>query len=384
VCSDVETLRRLESEDIPKVGEISAEVAKSLQHTEATLAHTEIIAARLSEEVFAEQSHCEAIEERLTALREDLKRNQDVKRLRDLGSVATLTITSGACPTCHQPVSDSLLAQNESPPPMSLEDNIRFIQEQIQTFSAMELHARRVLRAKKQQVLAMQNRANELREKIRAQKGTLISDARLPSLAAVQERVGLDSRIRELRKLEEAFEGCLDRLGELAAEWRVVQDKLRHFEKEDLSQSDKVKLEKLERCMIEQLHQYRLSSINPNELKISRETYRPTHDGFDLVFNLSASDNIRLIWSYLYGLLELSREAEINHLGLLVLDEPRQQQTDRVSFAEFAARASSAGGYGQQVIFATSEEEETLRKMLQGLPHQYIPFEGKMIARLAS
>jgi hypothetical protein len=81
--------------------------------------------------------------------------------------------------------------------------------------------------------------------------------------------------------------------------------------------------------------------------------------------------------------MEVARTADTNHLGLLVLDEPRQQQADKVSFAEFARRAAGAKAVGQQVIFLTSEDHETLSSMLAGVDHQYIDFVGeKMIQPL--
>jgi recombinational DNA repair protein RecR len=55
-------------------------------------------------------------------------------------------------------------------------------------------------------------------------------------------------------------------------------------------------------------------------------------------------------------------------LGLLILDEPRQQSADKVSFAALLKRVANSSI--QQVIFATSEDEETLKIMLKDLPHE--------------
>jgi hypothetical protein len=82
------------------------------------------------------------------------------------------------------------------------------------------------------------------------------------------------------------------------------------------------------------------------------------------------------------GLLEVDREEQTNHLGLLLLDEPRQQQADKVSFAEFAKRASDASKFSQQVIFMTSEDETTVQAMLASAKYQYRSFSGKMIQPL--
>lgn len=82
------------------------------------------------------------------------------------------------------------------------------------------------------------------------------------------------------------------------------------------------------------------------------------------------------------GLLELARRFEdTNHLGLLVFDEPRQQETAELSFDSLLRRASLAGKNDQQVIFATSEEPERLEPLLSHLDCHYISIKGQIIKR---
>ena len=105
--------------------------------------------------------------------------------------------------------------------------------------------------------------------------------------------------------------------------------------------------------------------MNPDEIDIDRSPYRPTHEGFDLGFDLSASDMIRVIWAYLFGILDVGREETGNHLGLLIFDEPRQQETARASYQALLANASTSGLGGAQIIFATSEPSQSLLTMLR-------------------
>jgi hypothetical protein len=106
------------------------------------------------------------------------------------------------------------------------------------------------------------------------------------------------------------------------------------------------------------------------------------YEGFDLGFDLSASDMVRTIWSHRMGLLEVARRFDNRHAQLLVFDEPRQQSTDPLSFTALFERAGQATGYGQQVIFATSEPALSVQAMLGGVDHQYLGFDGKMIRHL--
>jgi hypothetical protein len=189
----------------------------------------------------------------------------------------------------------------------------------------------------------------------------------------------LENNIQAYRRIADYLESALESLESAAREYGECISSLEKL-KSDTSDRDEAKLQLLQNFFVSQLDQYGFSSIKPASLlRISRETFRPTYEGFDLGFNLSASDMIRTIWSYLYALMEVARTNDTNHLGLLVLDEPRQQQANRVSFAEFAKRAANSKGADQQILFLTSEDPETLSAMLAGTEREYLEFEDKMI-----
>ena len=99
--------------------------------------------------------------------------------------------------------------------------------------------------------------------------------------------------------------------------------------------------------------------------------------------SISASDLIRTIWAYFTGLLELARTQATNHPGCVIFDEPRQQSTRDVSFAELLKRASTAAAFNQQVIFFTSEDLGRLRGHLASVPHTIVPYQGRMLQRAA-
>lgn len=200
-----------------------------------------------------------------------------------------------------------------------------------------------------------------------------------PSEAAIRQRIQLEDRVNQLRRAVHQAEQALTRAGDVARRWRDVQERLRALSTVGLSVGDEDKLGKLEKIFIAQLTDYGFSSIEPRSLRISRNTYKPEHDGFDLGFDLSASDLIRTMWAYLYGLLELSRVTKTNHPGLLILDEPRQQETKHVSFGVFLKRAAEVAKAGQQVIFSTSEDAANLKNALLGLPHKFIGYTGRIL-----
>lgn len=83
------------------------------------------------------------------------------------------------------------------------------------------------------------------------------------------------------------------------------------------------------------------------------------------------------------ALLELARGADTNHPGILIFDEPRQQETKHVSFKSLLQRAADAKKHNQQVIFATSDDSDELPKYLKEIPDmQYLSFDGWIVSKL--
>lgn len=74
-------------------------------------------------------------------------------------------------------------------------------------------------------------------------------------------------------------------------------------------------------------------------LRTSQSLYdhKDTINGFDMKFDSSASDGIRVIWAFTMALLQVSIEKDGNHPGIIIFDEPLQQSIvpeDMKSFIE--------------------------------------------------
>lgn len=132
----------------------------------------------------------------------------------------------------------------------------------------------------------------------------------------------------------------------------------------------------------EQVAIYGFSTFPPPELEISHENYRPQREGFEIGFEMSASDTIRLKWAYQLALLEVARETRTHHAGLVIFDEPQQQKTARISFKKLLDRAATAAASGQQIIFETSEDRDQLEDFLSGLDCHFLPFDGPIVRRV--
>lgn len=93
-----------------------------------------------------------------------------------------------------------------------------------------------------------------------------------------------------------------------------------------------------------------------------------------------------MIAAYLTALLELAREFPTNHPGLLILDEPRQQNMKWSHFAKILERLSAASGANQQVIIATSDRPERVAEVAEQVSFRRVDvaFEPWLLERLPS
>jgi hypothetical protein len=193
-------------------------------------------------------------------------------------------------------------------------------------------------------------------------------------------------KIKIMRETRTQIDEYINSFSQLADEWNSIQSELSTLPKQGiLSLRDKSKINELQRSFQQQLSSYDFSSLdNIEDIIISQGIYLPEYEGFDLQIDLSkntsASDYIRVIWAYLLGLLEVARNFNTNHPGLLIMDEPRQQSTNEEGLKAFFNRASQSKQYGQQVIIATSETDEVLERCLVNVQHKLKKFDGKIIA----
>jgi len=361
------------------VGQAAPDLEQRLAEAEAQLTAVSAVLTESLKKLEETQARRNSLELRVVSLTEDLQRHRDAALLRRLGSTESLSHASvPRCPTCEQDLPDGFeITRN----PMTEEQNIAFIEQEVRTYRAMQSDIERVLEAEEIQVARLREESGRLRRTIRTIKDSLVAPESLPSAEEAAEQLRIDERLESLVTFRDetmlTLEELRDRATRLAENRAALADL-----SEGESQRDQVKLAYLGHSFVDQLRAYGFSSLEPESLEISRETYRPIHEGFDLGFDLSASDMVRVIWSYLLAILETSRKFATNHPMLLMFDEPRQQETNRLSFQALLERAGRDGAEGAQIVFATSEEEHSLTAMLENTPHTLLSFpRGSKILR---
>jgi hypothetical protein len=318
-----------------------------------------------------------ALDKQRAHLQDDLRRNRDAQRLQKFGGEPWAS-DDRECPTCHQELPPTLLG-TLTRPTMTVEQNIGYVDQQLQVVDAAGARANAEIESTGLVQTAARQAISDMRAEIRALRDALVRARGVPSAADIQRRLIVERRLGELEAVATELGALRNELSQIAARARENQAALAALPTAGLTAEDEATLGALEGSFLEQLHLYRPESLPVGELGISRDSYLPVAGNVDLGFQISASDGIRLIWAYLLGMLETARSRDTNHPGLVVFDEPRQQSAREESLRRLLERAARARDAGQQVIFATSEPRDRLEPMLEHLPVQYLPVEGRLL-----
>ena len=218
--------------------------------------------------------------------------------------------------------------------------------------------------------------------RLRALRADIVAPSHAPSTAAIEERLRLEAKLQASEDAQQRFEQQKIALVALADRYRELLAKRADLPTDRFSNDDRTKLDRMTALIRDQVRDYGFTTFPPGEIEISFDSYRPQKEGFEIGFELSASDAIRLKWAYHLALLELARYARTNHLGFVVFDEPRQQATRELSFQRLLQRAATSVAAGQQVVFATSEKQERLAEFLSGVDCKLLLFEGYMLKKI--
>jgi hypothetical protein len=379
------TVARLQDAVVPTVGEMAPAAAAALEETTRLVDELNARRVSLLRDYRTEGSQLTATERRIATLEEDLQKNLDVLKLRNLGSTAaTPALAPDRCPTCDQPIEDTLLPQSGIGGTMPIEDNVEYVRTQLNMFRQVSVQAQTAVADAATELQSVTSELREAYARLRAMRTDLAAPDTTASAAAIAERLQSEHRLAGLNTLSEELEAEKQVLHELSEVARRLSEEKAGLPSDRLTSADKEKLAKLTELVRTQAEEYGFSTFDPDEITISADTYRPEKEGFEIGFQLSASDAIRLKWAYQLALLELGRSSATNHPGFVIFDEPRQQEAKRISFQRLLEHASGSLKAEEQVIFATSEDLEQLRGYVEGIQCNLIVFDGNIVKRLGA
>jgi hypothetical protein len=327
------------------------------------------------------------LKSRVSDLTVDLRRHQDAKQLRRLGSTLSKIIEDGDCPTCHQSLAAELLPTSPSAV-MAIDENEDFLKSQIRLYEANLTGLERAVEAGKSTLAALDEHCATLRTRIRTLRQALTRPGQAPSQARIAEIVELDRRVGELGATQQGIDELVDQLRSIAKEYAELRSREKQLSGELFSATDREKIRKLTSILRERLREFGFASFAIDEVSLAEDNFRPVmdqKDGDEIVqreigINISASDGARLKWAYYLALLELSTSYSTNHPGLVIFDEPGQQQMKELDLGTFVRRAATAAREKQQIIIATSQSKSFVAGALStGARAHVLTFQGFLL-----
>lgn len=357
---------------------------KELNLLMSRLSEEESAISILLSDVDVSEDYVRSIEKRIAAVKEGLRKYRDIKKIQGYGSTESFKFLDGWCPTCNQPIEDSLLPHMHNQSALGIDDNIKYLEKQISVFESLKAGEESKALVKRTLILRAQDKVNFTRAEIRSLKESLLDVKGAPSRAQLRKEILLEEKIEAIERTLTLESEIKEKLISTKLEWSNIAGSISKLPWDGFSSNDYIKLGVLTEQFKKNLSDFEYKSTPIEDFEISKRTYKPAIDDVDLGSEASASDNIRVIWAYLYSLLTLDihlKGLATNHLGLLMLDEPRQQETKEVNFKTFIERASETRSMERQVIIATSEKYDDLKNMVKGLPIKVIDFQGPLISK---
>lgn len=324
----------------------------------------------------------------------DLERNKSAQKLQELGANQAIELATGMCPTCHQQVEDTLLRESLSGPQMDLQTNIGYLESQSRMLRRQISGLNEGVNHSLATLGGLAARLTSKRDYAAALRSDLGSTAK-QSRALVRRQVQLEVEIETLQRLEAraAQEGRA--LKEISDRLASYQEARRKLPQRQYTADDERKIGLFEKMFRANAGHFGYTSVSEiSEIQISRDNLVPGLAQIelreivrkhDIKADSSASDFVRLIWSYLLALYQTSTNPHTpgNHLGIILFDEPGQHAMRTESQRELLLRLADEKSLQSIVAASFDELESVFNAVTENVQHQLISWEGKLIRPLA-
>lgn len=343
---------------------------KELQIITETIASFEQKASECQDQITLSRSAVIQAERSLEVVTRDLRNNKDAAKLQSMGSAIGSQTSQNICPTCNQPIGDSLLHLGKDIPIMSIEENIRHLEGQKSVLEfTRDSHGTNI----EQLSLVkndLQSRLVTLRRLAQTIRSDIYSTETEWSEFVVQKLIEVESKIRDYNQLQSFITLQLEEIRKLSGRWKKYKEEYEKLPKKEISDVDAEIIATFKTNFIKNLRKYKYKSApDIDAVDIPVETCLPSIDGFDMKFDSSASDNIRIIWSFTIALLQTSLEKEGNHPGLIIFDEPAQHSIVTSDMESLIKSVLELKGSAQVIVGITLNNEE-LKKAIENLPEK--------------
>ena len=330
----------------------------------------------------------------MSEAQEDLAKNKAAAKLRDLGANHSLETASDRCPTCHQPIDDSLLDEMVAGPQMDLATNINYLERQRGMLVSQIAGIQHEITQGQASLSDLGTRMATKREQLNAIRID-VSTGASQSRANVKRQMQIDDEVNKLDRVERDLTKLVKELEGYAQKLAANQTSRKLLPRTSYSERDEFKIALFEKLFRANAGAFGYESAEIDEIKINRDTLTPflsdielrqynNKSGADIRADSSASDFVRLIWSYLLGLYQTSSHpsSKGNHPALLLFDEPGQHSMADTSQHAFLQQLGSEKGLQSIVAASFDESESVFMEATKGVEFKLIQWDGKSIQPL--
>lgn len=375
----------------PSLKSMSATLLAQLNTIEDEVQSLSVAHERATANVSLQKASLVEYEELLTEAKADLERNKTAQKLQKLGADHALELAIGMCPTCQQPVQDTLLRDSLSGPQMGIEANIAYLDSQRRMLERQIAGLREAIGQSRATVAGLAQLLNSKRDyaaSLRAEMGSSTSQSK----AVLRRQVQIEVEIEALQRLSGSSSKYLTALKDISSRLAANQLARKLLPPKQYTDVDEKKISVFEKNFRANAGSFGYESVsNIAEVEISRDTLVPglrqielRQINADIRADSSASDFVRLIWSYLLALYQTSANPHTqgNHLGVMLFDEPGQHSMRWESQRELLARFAAEGALQSIVAASFDESEAVFNDVTENIKHKLISWEGKLIKRL--
>lgn len=308
-------------------------------------------------EVFKSNS----LESRIVSLKTELNNYKEIKKLSNLGAITETSIYKNICPACHQKVSDSLLEFSERENIMTIDQNINYLESEIKMLKVIIRNIEIEINNKRTEFHKIEITIRDLIKKIKYLKAELIEYDECPSESFLIKKINLRTKIELYNDILERFNEIVKSFKKMSDEWSNTEKDLNELPNKLYTDKDEEKIKKLLDYFKLNIIKFGYESKDKNRFTISKEKgYIPTIWGVNIKLDNSSSDYIRAIWAYTLALFQVSSEFNGNHPGIIIFDEPGQQQMKDESIKKLLEKISSIKGL--KCIIGTSYSTQKLEE----------------------
>ncbi len=320
-------------------------------------------------------------QQRAVALELDLEKNKEEHKIRKLFHRDEWSV-GAHCPVCEHEIDETLLSQVKSFPTMSIEENIKYIKDQLDLLKEMIL------------IDEKQRESAELEKKHLSSEIDLLMKRHFDIQRSLSSVIPSDlmTQARNIANLEQEIDSLSEldsfvaiSLSKIKVTFDDYHKKIEELEKisDALSDRDRKIIKKFEAIFKGFLTRLGYNSYEINAILIDESTLYPRVMASTLEkkkhmradFGSSASDWVRIITAYTLALhMSRNNSPKSLHPNISILDEPAQQNMDNEDHLKFYDIVHDVCKQGGQVIISETDKNHSVRNKAKSLGMKVIDF----------